>query len=408
MRRLKGDNKGFSLIEVLIAVVILAIVVTPFLRSFVTAATTNSKAKSIHKATVLAQSVMEGFKAEELEEISAQFDNPEEGFYVVPSGLIGEGAGVESLVGELHYADQPDGVFYYYLQEVQEDSTKYDVLVKLDATAYQAGNANSVEAAHQYNEVELAQLPVIDLEQDGICVQKQAYTDYAAEEFMASHITGDEAVIRDSMRRTITVSVDKVMLGTEYKITVSAEYKYSYTPEDSAIPYEYKKNQLCYDSTETEKDLRSVYLYYYPLYQTSEASARDEIVFENNAQIPVNFYLMKQKSDSATTTTEAQYDLKFTIAEQGVDDVEDMQTTLYTNLANNLAEEGTPIGTPFYTVFLNNNMVDLNTIASSGMLLIEEEDRVFDIEVSIYESGAKDAGFPEDERLTTLTGSRLN
>ena len=68
------QNKGFTLVEVLIAITILAIIVAPLLHAFVTASRTNAKAKQLMKATTLAQNVMEETKANSLEEIARQFN----------------------------------------------------------------------------------------------------------------------------------------------------------------------------------------------------------------------------------------------------------------------------------------------------------------------------------------------
>jgi hypothetical protein len=68
---------------------------------------------------------------------------------------------------------------------------------------------------------------------------------------------------------------------------------------------------------------------------------------------------------------------------------------------------GNAIGTPFYSVMLNGSSVELADVASSGVISNKESDRMFEIEVSVYQAGAKDAGFPSDMWLTTLEGSAI-
>ena len=81
-----------SLIEILVAIMILTVVTGPLLHSFVTAIKLNAKAKEKQRVTTAAQSIMEGFKAYTLEELCLQFYNsqgiddpsPDTGlFYVV-------------------------------------------------------------------------------------------------------------------------------------------------------------------------------------------------------------------------------------------------------------------------------------------------------------------------------------
>ena len=64
------NNEGFSLIELLIAIVILSIIVVPLLHSFVTSARTNAKSRNTMHATAIAEDVMEQFEAHTLEEMS--------------------------------------------------------------------------------------------------------------------------------------------------------------------------------------------------------------------------------------------------------------------------------------------------------------------------------------------------
>lgn len=446
MKQVKGDNRGLSLIEVLVAVVILALVITPFLHSFVTTANTNTKAKMIHRATVVAQSVMEGLKAEQLEDIALQFNYPGQGFYVVNTDQINGGSGVESLVEEVLYdsatatfspvityedpslAGLPDkkasvtastysedmgataeflkkssGIYYFTVEKMQEDIAEYDILVKLDATAYRAGVTSDVDDAHKYNSDKLAQLPIIDLEQDAMSVQKEDLADAAVNDFMITYSTLTDAQIRDNMKQQIVVDVNKNRVGTEDRIQVIVSYNYIYTDALGTPTKSNPKTQICYDSTETEKDLRSVYLYYYPLY--SAGASKDEILFNNPGGVPVNFYLMKQQGSGATVGTETAYNPRIAFTEPGAV-VGNMKSKVYTNMGTNVVD-GNPIMTPFYTVFLNGSSVTLDEIASSGVMGSEETDRMFDIEVSVYQAGAKSAGFPADMHLVTLDGSDI-
>lgn len=63
------DNTGFSLIELLVAVAILAAVFTPIIKSFSTAAIVNSKAQRVQNATSLAESIMEDVKSKSVKNL---------------------------------------------------------------------------------------------------------------------------------------------------------------------------------------------------------------------------------------------------------------------------------------------------------------------------------------------------
>ena len=70
MPRKQLNNEGFSLVELLIAIVILSIIVVPLLHSFVTSARTNAKSRSTMHATAIAEDIMEMFEAYSLEEMA--------------------------------------------------------------------------------------------------------------------------------------------------------------------------------------------------------------------------------------------------------------------------------------------------------------------------------------------------
>lgn len=77
--RLKNENKGFTLVEVIITVAILALVVAPFLSSFLVAGNTNASAKRKQEATDLGQLLAEEFDAKDINMIlsEGQYGTPE-------------------------------------------------------------------------------------------------------------------------------------------------------------------------------------------------------------------------------------------------------------------------------------------------------------------------------------------
>lgn len=75
MRKLR-NNKGISLVELIVTVAILAVIVLPLLRAFVVSANTNAKAKEKLRTTEVAQNIMEGFELESLESVAYQMNYP--------------------------------------------------------------------------------------------------------------------------------------------------------------------------------------------------------------------------------------------------------------------------------------------------------------------------------------------
>ena len=68
-KSIKSDNSGLSIVEVLVAVAILAIVFVPLLKTFTQASTINSKAQKLQNVTSLAEGVMEDVKGKSIQDL---------------------------------------------------------------------------------------------------------------------------------------------------------------------------------------------------------------------------------------------------------------------------------------------------------------------------------------------------
>ena len=64
-----NDNSGLSIVEVLVAVAILAIVFVPLLKTFTQASTINARAQKLQNVTSLAEGVMEDVKGKSIQEL---------------------------------------------------------------------------------------------------------------------------------------------------------------------------------------------------------------------------------------------------------------------------------------------------------------------------------------------------
>ncbi|ROR30640.1 prepilin-type N-terminal cleavage/methylation domain-containing protein [Mobilisporobacter senegalensis] len=72
---IKKNNKGFSLVELLVSVAILAIVIGPVLNNFVTAARVNAKARKVQNETNIVQSIAEDVKAKSILDIATTYND---------------------------------------------------------------------------------------------------------------------------------------------------------------------------------------------------------------------------------------------------------------------------------------------------------------------------------------------
>ena len=151
-RGTRASNAGFSLVELLIAVTILAIIVIPLLHMFVTSTRINVKSRQMLRATTVAQDIMEGLKAYTLEEVRTQFTPadgvstgsyfyPSDGFYIVNSSLIQSGV---REITELGPDVSGEEIYYFGIENLKMQGGEYDALIKLDASTY---GEKSIEGA---------------------------------------------------------------------------------------------------------------------------------------------------------------------------------------------------------------------------------------------------------------------
>lgn len=117
------NNAGFSLVELLIAIVILSIIVVPLLHSFVTSARTSAKARNTMHATAIAEDAMEEFEAYTIEEMAERYEN---------NGFTAE--------------EDENGRWTFRKRDSSTTSGSYDVVATLDPTVdqYQAVNAKEL------------------------------------------------------------------------------------------------------------------------------------------------------------------------------------------------------------------------------------------------------------------------
>ena len=82
-KKMNENNEGFTLLEVLLTVVILALVTAPFLSSFVTASKANLKSKRIQEANELGEYIIEQFKATSVDQLVTTYKLTADGTYII-------------------------------------------------------------------------------------------------------------------------------------------------------------------------------------------------------------------------------------------------------------------------------------------------------------------------------------
>ena len=120
------NNKGFSFIELLISIAILAIIMIPLLRNFITAAKVNDKMDKLSSVEAVATNLMEEIKNIGPQNVEEQFQ-PGETFSLLPI-QIGTGKDAESIL-----KDNVEDTLK--ICQLKIGGSKYDVVIDVkDAT----------------------------------------------------------------------------------------------------------------------------------------------------------------------------------------------------------------------------------------------------------------------------------
>ena len=110
-RKRKENNKGFSLVEVLCAIVLLGLVAAPFLQMIYSSYATNLKSKKYLAASDLCQTIMEGVSSQTYEDSKTVGTSTQTvtgvGNYYFPDSSHGSKLGNKGLYGSPSYTSEP-------------------------------------------------------------------------------------------------------------------------------------------------------------------------------------------------------------------------------------------------------------------------------------------------------------
>ncbi len=372
-------NGGYSLLELLVAVVILAIIAAPFLQSFIMSVKTNEKAKKTEQATIAGQNIMEQLKAADIEDIKMSPDveikeNPENGGKVIT----------------------------FISEDINVDNRVFQARVTLDAGA----DSEADNEITDYNRESLAQLYSMDSQQDGFYVQPADLDIQMAGRF------GVSADTLTDINREITLDINKTEDST------TAEVGITYTC-NGMEQYTSPRKQCIYTSRDDALNLRNIYIFFYPMYNSNGGMPRETITIHNNDCVPVNIYLIKQTA--GLSGNEALYQINLQVIEKNrteyiKDDILLPLTSIRTNLSAQEDLSAIPViykqlaqltysrdGISYQSqetiegsVYSTEQLLDLK-----GLTAEAADDRVYRATVEVYE---KDDA--EHEILVSLTGTK--
>lgn len=154
MKREKGqktrvglNDRGFSLMELLISIAILVIVMVPLMSNFFRSMQMNKRAEKLQLQSNLAASIMEGLKANDMATIIRQFSGGFE-FDLISEEIAGCVRRLYHHGGELTDippAEEEPG-YCFAIDRIMAGGSSYDVLIRMDPSDYQYATAGTMNS----------------------------------------------------------------------------------------------------------------------------------------------------------------------------------------------------------------------------------------------------------------------
>ena len=251
--RKPSDNRGFSIVELIVCVAILAIAMIPLYQSMSLSSRTNAKAQSLQNATSLAESVMEEIKSSSIEDLKIKYNGVDaEGLPIeVPLGTISEtdffNATVENrrvngssaaaassklLTGSAGTPPKPFFVLYKH-NAVSTQGEEFDVLATMRSSTYMLDENPKASDA---NSKKLPKIEEIDTLSQAVISNKEFLKyDKAAEDFFKQNTY--DACKKIVSKEIFIDKTDNDPDGPNYLISVNCRVVYKDNTEGTPHTY---------------------------------------------------------------------------------------------------------------------------------------------------------------------------
>jgi prepilin-type N-terminal cleavage/methylation domain-containing protein len=395
---------GFSLVELIVAIAIMAIIVLPLLRAFMVSAKTNASAKKQLVATEEAQNIMETIEVTSLDELLTYFNST-----TVAAEDIKFSESVRTRLAQKSdgtYAafaskdKSTDGNYYFGLKDVKVNGFEMDVLLQIEANKDTNGNGVVL------NDQNVTKVTAISSDNDAICTISQTPADIQGLIGLDS-LTGVTRNIEVTIG-TVTDSDPSIGVYTQVKTNQSYTWaggSYPATSTDTDF-----LDVVFDNSDDKSRQLNNIYLFYYPWYTSTLGNLTDYITINNTTGQAVNVFIIKQ-TESIPEEAKTSYQLKdrnYRVKVNVVENVPVSATKASTKLRTNFKENiygGTATTNP--VIALNGNTLNADKISSDTLTAEGADDRLFNVTVTAYPSGAYPY-FKEKTIFKSVTGGMVN
>ncbi len=324
------NNKGLTLVEVIISVCILTVVVVATTNVLIMTAKYNAKANESQHTILAAESIMEAFKAYEVNDLMYQFAN---------NSFVG----CESWAGGT-YVDNGSNKYTFTIDDMVADGFTYDAVISLEPYTLATQTTYDLTVINDLNPYRDAMLRYSTeyYYATGTKVEEQIkdHFDSTVKTLLAAklntldqQLTYTEADILDDYinvsRRNSYISIDKGTSNTTATLTMKYYYNvknYPYhddatpgSPANGRLTYPMDGSSYCIDImvdipntlpslkfyenphlASGESRLERVFIYYYPAYGMQEQIN----ISTTGITTPIECYLLKQLPPSGVMSND--------------------------------------------------------------------------------------------------------
>jgi len=408
----KIDNAGFSLVELLVAVVILGLIVAPLLHTFVTASDTAARSRKMGDATLASQNIAETIEANDLDTIVTGGNT-----------LLGPAAAVDA-------SQAISGSYTISLEGLQAGNSRFNAQVKLDASAAQFAAINAAEIAN-YSNMDAIFAQSQDAADDP---DQNAIAHFVSESSSYTNITTTPSVTRNLKLTVAYMDAEKTKVKADllYSYTYSFSYK-EVNPsggtqiKSAALSYQFSYSLLPQGFDKSTDAVPNIYLLFNPWYggtytdavlgqtytkDTLSTSTDADVAISNkydtfnilnNEDISFNLFLVKQKTaEPLTSAVEMQYSADIILHQSS-----SASTMVYSNVNESFTTTtgNTKLNNITFKIQYNSWAYLPITDTITGDLVSKSwKNRIYQVTIKIFASGVTDySGTP----LCTFTTTKL-
>ena len=359
---MKRQSDGFSLVEVIIAIAVLAVIAMSLLLYFSNASRYAEFGKTKQRADMAAQSVVEELAScTTFEQIEEKLVEPDDSAWTVVST---PSAGKNN---------------YLLSRKISVDSMDYKAMVTLDFDSYKATASATTTPVSKFNDYQAPQLEKVYSE-NNVVLEETDQTDAAVRDIFYQVYKNDKtittAAIRDGLGRVLHIDMMPYTGDPDSADLYLVRGRYEYQYEKAGVTYQC---EMSVKDVKIEEDkLQKIYLFYRPVNSILNEETLDITATGMPAGFDLSkfsFYAVLQQEE--TVTPPYGYHLEITSAGNPTTDV--LKNKVYCNTEGSAG-------------------------SSDGLIIHKPKDRIATVTVEVYYEDETD--FNEENRIIRVQTSK--